>query len=84
VFIQGDKPKQRPTEDVLVEGNWCRGGNFTIQAFSDGGDAGTIKIVNNRFFQGESRYGCGKLENGVVWSGNVFDGTGAMASPQAK
>jgi hypothetical protein len=84
VFIQGDKPKQRPTEDVLVEGNWCRGGNFTIQAFSDGGDASTIKIVNNRFFQGESRYGCAKLENGVVWNGNVFDGTGAMASPAAK
>ena len=84
VFIQGFKEKQRTAEDILVERNWFRGGNFTVAAYSDGGDASTIRIIDNRFYQGEARYGCGKLQEGVVWTGNVFDGSGAPAAPNAK
>jgi hypothetical protein len=83
VFIQGMKGK-RGTRDILVERNWFRGGNFTIHAYSDGDDPTTIKILNNRFYQGEAQYGCGKIQPGVEWSGNVFEVSGAAAGPQSK
>jgi hypothetical protein len=85
VFIQDEKPKNRPTNHVLVEGNWFRGGNYTVSAYTgSGGDPATLKVLNNRFYQGEARYGSGRVQEGVQWSGNVFAGSGMACSPAAK
>lgn len=83
VFIQGVKNKGG-SSDILVEGNWCSGGNFTIHAFSDGDDAKSIRIVNNRFLRGTARYGVGRMEDGVTWRGNVFDEDDRVANPKDK
>jgi len=80
VFIQGVKGKQGST-DILVEHNWCKGGNFTIHGFSDGGDASTIRVINNRFYRGSSRYGVGRLADGVLWKGNTFEDGESRADP---
>lgn len=83
IFIQGIKGRL-PSNNIVIEKNWCRGGNFTIHAYTDGGDATTIHILNNRFFRGSSRYGVISMEKGVVWKDNVFDEDGAPANPGSK
>jgi len=72
VFIQGIKGK-RPASDIVIERNWMRGGNFSIHAYTDGGDGSTIKVFKNRFYRGSARYGVISMENGVVFRDNVFD-----------
>ncbi len=83
IFIQGVKGKN-PTTDVLFAHNWCKGGNFTIHAYSDGGDATTIRIENNRFYRGSSHFGVGSIERGVLWKGNVFEENDQPAMPGDK
>jgi len=73
---------QLNTSNVTFSGNWVRGGNYTIHAYSDlaGGNA-TIKITGNIFYSGSSRFGFGHIGTGVVWSNNLTDkGTVALTS----
>ncbi len=80
VFIQGVKNKQ-PSTDILVERNWCKGGNFIIHGYSDGGDATTIRVINNRFYRGSARFGVARLADGVQWRGNTYDDGQTRVNP---
>lgn len=81
LFVQGSN---EGSYNITYEGNWARGGNFTIRAYSDNGDASSIKIVNNFFWKGYSRFGLGNNEDGVIWSGNKIADTLANALESIK
>jgi len=83
VFIQGFAGRNG-SSDILVEGNWCKGGNFAIHGFSNGADPATIRIVNNHFYRGSPRYGFAQLEAGVVWKGNTYEDGESRANPSDK
>jgi fibronectin type 3 domain-containing protein len=82
VLIQGQNGE--PSNSIVIDGNLCGHGNFTMVAFTDGGTPSSIRITNNRFLRNTAQYGFGNLESGVVWSGNVYDDNGATASAKGK
>lgn len=65
LFLQGQ------TRNVVFNGNFCRGGNFTVHAWVDGDGGPTIHITGNTFYAGSSQYGFGSIGPGVVWRDNV-------------
>lgn len=67
-----------PIDDVLVEGNFMNGGNYTINAGKLEG--GSVVFRDNRFGR-DARYGIVSSGPGLVWEkSNVFDDTGEPAS----
>jgi len=82
VFIQGGKNGERPS-NILIQGNWFRGGNYTIHAF-DSDQPASIRIVANFFFTGgakdgtSARYGARSIQQGVVWTENHVFETGKL------
>jgi hypothetical protein len=64
-------------DDALVQGNLLNGGNYTVYAGADPGhSASGIRIVGNRFGR-DFVFGPAELDEGVTFSGNVFDDNGA-------
>ena len=66
VFAQGN------FSNLTVDGNWMRGGNYTIHAYDDVDDY-TSSITNNIFYTGSSAYGFGHIDSSIGWSGNLTD-----------
>jgi hypothetical protein len=64
-----------PTDDVLVEGNWLNGGNYTTYFL--GPNTHNMRLINNRFGR-DYNFGPLAHDNFVVASGNVWDDTGAL------
>jgi hypothetical protein len=63
-------PDLGPISDVLIEGNWLDGGNFTLYL-----DGSSIVVRKNRF--GRSYvYGLASVKGNITQDGNVFDDTG--------
>ncbi len=56
--------------NLVFDGNWVRGGNYSIHAYDDSQDS-TSRISNNIFYSGSSQYGFGHVSSGVAWTGNV-------------
>lgn len=63
VFAQGN------FTNITIDGNWCRGGNFTIHDYDDVGDD-TSSVTNNVFYRGSSQYGFGQISSRIKWAGN--------------
>lgn len=75
MLVQADGDGSRPY-NITFEGNWCRGGNYTIRIY-DSSKPGTIKCIANIFFRGAakddgtaSRYGSHTIQSGVIWQEN--------------
>jgi hypothetical protein len=63
--------------NVVVEGNYLNGGNYTVYAGADRGNSATgIKIINNRFGR-DFVFGPKSVDGNITWSGNVWADTGA-------
>jgi Right handed beta helix region len=81
IIINGSMAPSRG--DILIEGNWLDGGNYTIYAGrnKDGSCQPDVRAIGNRFGRSE-RYGL--LSSGdceVTWRGNTFMDTGDPAPP---
>jgi hypothetical protein len=64
-------------DDVLVQGNLLNGGNYTIYAGGkDGYRADNVRILGNRFGR-DAVYGTHSIQSNIVFSGNVWNDTGA-------
>lgn len=71
---------QSPLSDLVIEGNWLSGGNYTIYVTLGSGAYGVsgVTIKDNRFTR-HFRYGpLRDKAAGTVISGNVWDDTGAL------
>jgi len=64
--------------NVVFDGNWIRGGNYSIHAYVDSGDPSTVKIINNVYYTKSAQFGFGTIGDGVVVTGNTTE-TGAIA-----
>ena len=65
-----------PIDNVLIEGNWMNGGNFTVYVTDKGNGHGlptNVRVRNNRFGRD---FGFGIQQGGGTWTGNVWDDTG--------
>jgi len=62
---------QGPVDNILIEGNWLNGGNFTI--YNTKG-ATNVRVINNKFGK-DYKFG---YKNGQFadWSGNTWEDTG--------
>jgi hypothetical protein len=81
IIINGSMAPSRG--DILIEGNWLDGGNYTIYAGvnKDGSCQPDVRAIGNRFGRNQ-RYGllsAGDCE--VTWRGNTFTDTGDPAPP---
>ncbi|MCP3919068.1 MAG: hypothetical protein GY711_26290 [bacterium] len=69
-----------PIDNVLIEGNWVNGGNFTVYLKDKGvgyGDPTNCTLLNNRFGL-DYRFGVLSTTGPVHIEGNVWDGTGEL------
>ncbi len=82
LFVQGGS--DGPAGNINFTGNWCKGGNYTIRAYTDGGNASSICIKGNYFWANQARYGIANNEDGVIWQGNTVADTGATALASMK
>lgn len=80
VFI---KPDLGNIENVLIDGNWLNGGNYTIYSV-DLVSLGVVKnttknvvITNNRFGR-KYKYGIKNVKPDTVWKDNVWDDDGTQ------
>jgi len=70
-----------PIDNMVMEGNWLNGGNYTIYMWGSSYPLTNSRIVNNRFLRG---YRYGVLSTGGTYSpdlqitGNVWDDTGEL------
>jgi hypothetical protein len=74
-----------------IDGNLIAGGGYTLYAGANpgAGDTANIKVTNNRFartFYGKGGYygpvtAYDRSDSGNVWSGNVWDDSGAAVNP---
>ncbi|HPF13096.1 MAG: LamG domain-containing protein [Planctomycetes bacterium] len=71
-----------PIDDVLIEGNWLSGGNYTIYITDKGNGYGpptNVRLIGNRFGR-EYRYGVLTNSGQVHLEGNRWDDTGELMS----
>lgn len=67
-----------PIDNILLEGNWFNGGNYTIYlAHEDFGGPTNCVVRNNRFGR-DYQYGTMSAEVPFVAEGNVWDDTGEL------
>ena len=72
-----------PTDNILIEGNWLNGGNYTVYSVDTGGTGcpTNVRVINNQFgrdnggwpdrVEARIRTGCF-----AQWSGNVWEDNG--------
>lgn len=58
---------------LLIEGNWCNGGNYTINVRNDGGMYDDAVTIRGNHFGGDYRYGDITAPNRIIVEDNTGD-----------
>lgn len=67
-----------PVSDLVVDGNFMNGGNFTNQVVNSGHGNPTGVVFKNNFFGRGYRYGLKRFQGNVGWTNNRWIDTGAL------
>jgi len=73
-----------PIDNILIEGNWLNGGNYTIYSIDKGRGYGfptNVRVINNKFGRDNAGYPdkiTARIRTGSFsqWSGNVWEDNG--------